>query len=121
MPVPTPSNNGEPALTAAGAAAAIIGLITLVATRVNRSFDFLNPTEFSDLRTWLSLAAPIGAAVWVRRHVTTNKRVEEKVQFSVAAGYAQGLEDQPAVPAPPPVVPAPVKLAKAKAAEKKKP
>lgn len=112
-------NNTEPTFTAAGAAAAIVGLLTLVATRVNRSIDFLNPTEFSDFKTWLSLAAPLGAAVWIRRRVTPNARVQDHVDFGVAAGYAQGLVDQP-LPEVPPPAPAPAKAAKAKAAAKKR-
>lgn len=125
MPEPesAESNNTEPTFTAAGFAAAIGGLIILVLTRLNRSIDILNVTEMGDLKSLLALATPLAAAIWIRGRVTPNKRVEEKVRFGVAAGYAQGLEDDPSPPAEVDVpAPAPVRKARAaKQAAKKKP
>jgi hypothetical protein len=59
----------------------------------------------SDLKTWLAAAGPLLAAYLIRRKVVPVAKHENAVQFSVAAGYAQGLEDKAAEQGPPPANP----------------
>lgn len=93
-----PSDPGteQPALTRGVIAGVISGVLLLVASRANRSWDLLNADELDQFKTLVALAAPALAGWLISRHVVPAGKADRAANFFMNAGYAQGLEDKQA-------------------------
>lgn len=98
QPAPTAPENSEPAVSRAGLTSAITAVVLLAAGYVQQHTGLVTADDLANLAKALAFLSPLAAAYLIRKLVVPVKKADAAASFFMAAGYAQGQQDQAAEP-----------------------